>query len=155
MRPRCFLMLCLVLFLIPAFAQDKPVIKVVVSRCEWRQPDNCDDGRLSRNQLQWWRETGQKKFPRVQLVEDRNEADWILFWSETESTYKTQATATTIHNPTTNTTSTTVNPSQERVVLFVEAGLHRITRADGALKIPKMPDHFADHTGRWLWSKPD
>src|SRR5262245_39894608 len=74
------------------------VIKVVVSRCEWRQPDNCEDGRLSRNQLQWWRESGQKKFPRVQLVEDRNEADWILFWSDSFSTYKTQATATTIHN---------------------------------------------------------
>src|SRR5262249_26020854 len=128
MRPRIFLFLCLLS--IPAFSQEKPVIKVVVSRCEWRQPDNCEDGRLSRNQLQWWRRTAQKKSPRAQLVEDPNEADWILFWRDSFSPYKTQATATTIHNPTTNTTSTTVNPSQEKVVIFVEAGLHRITRTD-------------------------
>ena len=32
MRPRCFLILCLVLFLIPAFAQEKPTVKVVVAK---------------------------------------------------------------------------------------------------------------------------
>jgi hypothetical protein len=156
MNPRA-LFLCLLS--VTAFAQDKPIIKVVVSRCESIGSKNCEDGRLSGNQLQWWRETGEKKFPRVRLVETREEADWILFWASDEAPYTvtTPTTATTTHHPETNTSQTTINhgQQQEKVVIYVDANLRKLTHADGVSTFSKIPEHIARHKGRWLWSKPD
>jgi hypothetical protein len=159
MRPRFFYFLCLILLPIPAFAQDKPTIKVVVSRCEAIGSKTCEDGRLSHNQLQWWRESGQKKFPRIQLVEDRADADWILFWAADEVPYTvtTPTTATTTHHPGTNTSQTTINhgQQQEKAVIFVDANARKLTHTDGSITFSKMPDHAVRHKGQWLWSKPD
>ena len=146
MRPRFFYFCYLILVPIPAFAQDKPTIKVLVSRCDWHQPKNCEDGQLSQNQLQWWRESGQKKFSRVQLVENRDEADWIVFWAVTEAPYiiTTPTTATTTHYPGTNTSQTTINhgQQQEKAVIFVDANARRVTRVDGVPTLSKIPDHI-------------
>ncbi len=144
MFTKLLLTFCLMLASSPAFAQ-KATVKVLVTHCEWSQPQVCQDNSLSGNQMEWWLKEGKKKFPNVQLVEDRDSADWVLAWAATSTEYQTPITATS--TTTGNQTNTTINPSQTRYVNFVEASLRR--------KDASIPDHVARHSGRWLWSKPD
>lgn len=158
----CFFLLVILASI--ATAQDKPTIKVVVARCEWTSRKNCEYDRLSQNQMNWWRDSGQKKYRHIQLVETKEEADWVLFWCSDEVPYTVNtpstATTTTTRYPGTDmsTSQTTIHHGrqEEKVTIYVDALARKIIHKDGVTTFPSTPgDLHTNHTGKWLWSKPD
>jgi hypothetical protein len=136
---------------------------------------------MSPNQTEWWLKEGQKKFPGICITTEKNEADYLIAWTATESadtyTYTVPKTETTEHRGTINTTSTSTgsidstnttgiyrgtsttttyeNRQGEWPVVYVNAFVHRMTKDGSDKPYVRTPLFVSKHKGQWRWSKPD
>jgi hypothetical protein len=149
-------------------------VKVVVAAVNWDGSGEPRFGRMTPNQIEWWRNEGQKKFPKICLVSTRDEANYRIAWAATQSadtyTYRVPKTETTQHRGTINATSTSTGSMDststsgtyrgtsttttyetregEWPVTYVNAAVFK----NGGEDIPLF---MAKHKGQWRWSKPD
>jgi hypothetical protein len=166
-----------ILFAAGVSAQDESKgacqVKVVVARVNWDGGGDPQFGRMSNDQIQWWWKDGQKKFPKICLVYNKDEADYAVAWKSLQGadkySYRVPKTETTYHSGTVNGTATQIgsNPTNtsgtysgtsttttyekregEWPVVYVNAAVYH---NDG----PDMPVFITKHKGQWRWSKPD
>lgn len=148
-------------------------VKVVVAAVNWDGSGEPQFGRMTSNQIQWWRKEGQKKFPKICLVSSKDESDYGVAWQFLQSadkyTYTVPNTTTTQHSGTVNGTTTQIgsNPtntsgtysgtsttttyethSGEWPVTYVNAAVFKNGGSD-------IPIFVSKHKGQWRWSKPD
>jgi hypothetical protein len=169
------------IFAAGANAQDNCKVKVLIAAFNWNNADDYRKDYMSPDQMDWWLKDGQKKFPGICITTEKNEADYLIAWTATQSadtyTYTVPKTETTEHRGTINTTSTssgstdsthtsgtyrgtsTTTTNEEKKgewpVVYVNAFVHRMTKDGSDKPYVKTPMFMAKHKGQWRWSKPD
>jgi len=166
-------------------AQDTCRVKVLIATFNWNNADEYRKDFMSPNQTDWWLKDGKKKFPGVCITTEKNEADYLIAWTATESadkyTYTVPHTETTQHQGTVNTNSSSRSTSSpetvyssgsgtyrgtsttttyerkdgEWPVVYVNAFVHRMTKDGSDKPYVKTPLFMTKHKGQWRWSKPD
>jgi hypothetical protein len=112
-------------------AQDSCKVKVLIAAFNWNNADDYRKDFMSLNQTDWWLKEGQKKFPGICITTEKNEADYLIAWTATESsdkyTYTVPKTETTEHRGTVNTNSSSRSTSSPDTVHSSGCGTYRGT----------------------------
>jgi len=147
-------------------AQDTCRVKVLIAAFNWNNADEYRKDFMSPNQTDWWLKEGQNKFPGVCVTTEKNEADYLIAWTATESADKyiytvpkTETTNSTVVGDIflSGTSTKTTYETKQGVwpVVYVNAFVHRMTKDGSDKPYVKTPLFVSQYKGQWKWSKPN